>query len=90
MGYQEQLLTMKELGMGFTYMNLPDIVDAYCLTYEALYTLMGQFGTWYANANPGGPVPEMQEKWQLYNRDLLDNVVLWSHSVASGWFNRLE
>ena len=90
MGYQEQLLTMKELGMGFTYMNLPDIIDAYCLTYEGIYTLMGQFDTWYAQQNPNGPVPAMQDKWKAYNRELLNNVVVKSHEVASTWFNRLE
>lgn len=46
-GYQEQLLLMKELGMAFTYMNIPAIVNKYCATYEGIYALMGQFDTWY-------------------------------------------
>lgn len=81
---------MKELGMVFTYMNLPDIVEAYCDVYEAIYALMGRFDTWYAQQNPNGPVPGLQDKWRLYNRGLLDNVVVQSHTVASTWFNRLE
>jgi chitinase len=43
---QAQLLTMKELGMAFTYMNIPAVVNAFCATYEGIYTLMGEFDTW--------------------------------------------
>ncbi|KAH6710830.1 hypothetical protein BKA61DRAFT_737735 [Leptodontidium sp. MPI-SDFR-AT-0119] len=68
-GYQEQLLVMKELGMVFRYMNLPDIVEAYCDVYEALYALMGRFDRWYAQQNPNGPVPALQEKWKVTTVD---------------------
>jgi hypothetical protein len=37
---------MKELGMAFTYMNIPAVVNAFCATYEGIYTLMGEFDTW--------------------------------------------
>lgn len=81
---------MKELGMVFTYMELPEIIDAYCLTYEGIYTLMGQFDTWYAGQNPSGPLSGLQEKWVLYNRGLLDNVVVKAHEIATTWFSRVE
>lgn len=60
---------MKELGMVFRYMNLPDIVEAYCDVYEALYALMGRFDRWYAQQNPNGPVPALQEKWKVTTVD---------------------
>jgi len=44
--YEAQLLTMKELGMAFTYMNLPAAVSGFCATYEGIWTLMGQFDAW--------------------------------------------
>lgn len=46
-GPEAQLLTMKELGMVFTYQNIPAVMNAFCLVYEGIYALMGQFDAWY-------------------------------------------
>ena len=53
MNPDQQLQATKEWGMMFNYLNRGDVWAAFCSAYEAIYTLMGQFDTWYnVSASP--------------------------------------
>ncbi|KAH8127670.1 hypothetical protein LI328DRAFT_130088 [Trichoderma asperelloides] len=71
----EQLQSVKELGLIFSYMNNQIVWDKFCHTYEALYDRFGDFDKWYTQN--GGPlaIPSLQNEWQAYMRAMLDSIV---------------
>ncbi|KZF20785.1 hypothetical protein L228DRAFT_179448 [Xylona heveae TC161] len=73
---QARKLAFKELGMAFTYMNLPEVSAKFCSSYQGMYDLMGQFDSWHAEVNPDAQDPALQAKWKNFIRELLDNIVL--------------
>lgn len=46
MSKDEQLQSVKEMGMVFTYLNSQTVWDGFCGSYEAIYDLLGDFDTW--------------------------------------------
>jgi hypothetical protein len=84
----QQILSAKELGMVFNYMNEQVVWDKFCATYEAIYTLLGQWQTYYNN-NPNAPLPQglnlpnLQDEWKLYINTALDLIVANGKSTFS-------
>ncbi|OQD86867.1 hypothetical protein PENSOL_c084G07525 [Penicillium solitum] len=76
----QQVLSAKELGMVFNYLNEPDVWSKFCGTYEAIYDLLGQWQTYYNN-NPNAPMPQglnlpdLQDEWKTYINTALDQIV---------------
>ncbi|KZN93935.1 hypothetical protein EN45_041220 [Penicillium chrysogenum] len=87
----QQVLSAKELGMVFNYMNEQVVWDKFCATYEAIYTLLGQWQTYYNN-NPNAPLPQglnlpnLQDEWQAYINTALDLIV----SNGKSTFNQMH
>ncbi|KAM3426153.1 hypothetical protein NHJ13734_009626 [Beauveria thailandica] len=76
MSADEQLQTVKDLGIIFNYLNSQTVWEAFCGTYEAIWKQMGQFDDWYTKNARGGPViPSLQKEWKEYNQVLLSSVV---------------
>jgi hypothetical protein len=71
----EQLQSVKEMGMTFSYMNHPDIVRAFCGTYEAIYEKLEFFRDYWDVEGDGDEIPDLQEEWKNYIRASLDAVV---------------
>jgi len=76
----QQVLSAKELGMVFNYMNEPDVWKKFCATYEGIYDLLGQWQTDYKN-NPNANLPQnlnlpdLQKEWKTYINTALDQIV---------------
>ncbi|KAJ5629565.1 hypothetical protein N7528_003222 [Penicillium herquei] len=75
-----QLLSAKELGMVFNYMNEEEVWGKFCDTYEAIYSLLQEFNDFY-DTNPtlfeygNLDLPDLQEEWQNYINAALDQIV---------------
>lgn len=61
--------------MVFTYLNNQDVWNSFCGSYEAIYNLLGDFDTWYANNGAAVAIPNLQNEWKQYIRDTLDSMV---------------
>lgn len=62
--------------MIFTYMNIPEVFQAFCAVYEAVYAHMGAFDQWYTNgvASSGFPAgPRLQDEWRTYINTVLSS-----------------
>ncbi|KAJ6001245.1 hypothetical protein N7522_006472 [Penicillium canescens] len=87
----QQVLSAKELGMVFNYMNEPVVWSKFCATYEAIYDLLGQWQTYYNN-NPNAPLPQglnlpdLQDEWKTYINTALDQIV----SNGKSTFNQMH
>ncbi|KAH7123094.1 hypothetical protein EDB81DRAFT_813547 [Dactylonectria macrodidyma] len=75
MGNDEQLQSVKELGMTFSYLNNKNVWKAFCATYEAIYEHLGDFDTWYATNRNGDIDVSLQSEWNKYVRAVLDSLV---------------
>ncbi|KAH6838551.1 hypothetical protein B0I37DRAFT_240554 [Chaetomium sp. MPI-CAGE-AT-0009] len=76
MSQDEQLQAVKEMGMVFTYFNRPEIFQSFCVVYEAVYHLMGQFDTWYSQQGGAGfTAPSLQAGWKAYMKEVLSSLV---------------
>lgn len=75
MTQDEQLQSVKEMGMIFTYLNTQEVWDKFCGTYEAIYDLLGDFDTWYSQNGQGVAIPNLQDEWKEYIRVSLDSLV---------------
>ncbi|KAH0499712.1 hypothetical protein TgHK011_006887 [Trichoderma gracile] len=73
---QQQLQSVKELGLVFSYMNNAIIWTKFCDTYEALYELLGKFDTWYAARGAGVAIPSLQDEWRVFTRAVLHSMGL--------------
>lgn len=62
-------------GLVFNYLNTKEIWEKFCGTYEAIYDLLGDFDTWYAQNGAGLTIPSLQKEWKNYNREVLDSLV---------------
>jgi hypothetical protein len=75
-GYEagaEQLLTAREIGYIFTYMNIDTVWESFCDSYNGMYNLMKTFDTWYRGET--GVDSHLAEEWRLFIRSELDMVV---------------
>ncbi len=54
--------------MVFTYMNDPKVWNAFCLTYEAIYSHMGDYNEWWERnqQNINGKIPDLQKLWKEF------------------------
>ncbi|KAF7557956.1 hypothetical protein G7Z17_g343 [Cylindrodendrum hubeiense] len=86
MSNDEQLQSVKELGMTFSYLNNKDVWKAFCATYEAIYEHFGDFDAWYTTNRNGDTDISLQPEWNKYVRAVLDSLV--SRSRAS--FDMME
>ncbi|POS72695.1 chitinase [Diaporthe helianthi] len=75
MSKDEQLQSVKEMGLVFTYLNTQQVWDGFCGSYEALYDLLGRFDTWYASNGAAVAIPNLQDEWKQYIRVVLDSMV---------------
>jgi chitinase len=70
MSADQQVLSAKELGMMFNYME-EDVWNKFCDTYEGIYDQLGGFNDFYAT-NPKAPLPQglelpdLSEEWEKY------------------------
>nr|WOD46715.1 hypothetical protein [Trichoderma atroviride] len=71
----EQLQSVKELGLIFSYMNNPMVWDMFCDTYEALYDRFEDFDSWYARNGGALAIPSLQNEWRAFIRAMLDSIV---------------
>lgn len=46
MSQDEQLQSVKEMGMTFTYLNNQNVWNSFCGSYEGIYDQLGQFDAW--------------------------------------------
>ncbi|KAL5345472.1 hypothetical protein ACLOAV_009845 [Pseudogymnoascus australis] len=69
---EEQILSVKEMGMMFEYMRQPTVWHAFCATYEGIYDKMIEFDTWYAK-NEGVATFSLHEEWKSYMRVVIDS-----------------
>ncbi|KAJ6032766.1 hypothetical protein N7540_003498 [Penicillium herquei] len=75
-----QVLSVKELGMVFNYINEEEVWEKFCDTYEAIYSLSQDFNDFY-DTNPtlfqygNLDLPDPQEEWQNYINAALDQMI---------------
>lgn len=67
--------------MVFTYLNVQTVWDSFCGTYEAIYDLLGDFDTWYAQNGAAFAIPSLQDEWKEFIRVTLDSMVLRSRAT---------
>ena len=76
MKQEEQLQSVKDIGMIFNYLNTPSVWAAFCATFEAIDVHMGDFDTWSAANGVAATIPNLQQEWRNYMRVALDSIVL--------------
>lgn len=81
MTQDEQLQSVKDIGMIFNYLNTQSVWNAFCGTYEAVYDHLGDFDTWYAANGAAFAIPNLQDEWKNYVRVALDSMVLRSRAT---------
>ena len=81
MTQDEQLQSVKEMGLIFNYLNNAIVWNAFCGTYEAVHAHLGDFDTWYAANGQGVTIPRLQDEWRTYVRVALDSMVLRSRAT---------
>ncbi|KAF5626368.1 glycosyl hydrolase family 18 [Fusarium tjaetaba] len=90
MSSDEQLQSVKDIGLVFNYLNNQEVWDKYCAVYEAIYDHMGDFDTWYATNGAGVTIPNLQKEWKDYNRILLDSIVRRMRILMEHFWNNKE
>ena len=73
--------------MTFTYLNVQEVWDAFCGTYEAIYDRLGLFDSWYARN--GGNL-KLQDEWKSYIRVTLDSMVRRSRATFDFMYSNRE
>jgi chitinase len=81
MTQDEQLQSVKDIGMIFNYLNTQSVWNAFCGTYEAVYDHLGDFDTWHAANGAAFAIPNLQDEWKSYVRVALDSMVLRSRAT---------
>lgn len=69
----EQLQSVKTMGMVFEYMNSPKVWEKFCDTYEAIYNRLGEFDDYSARNNRN--FPKLQDEWPKYIDVVLKSMV---------------
>ncbi|EXL68538.1 hypothetical protein FOPG_15425 [Fusarium oxysporum f. sp. conglutinans race 2 54008] len=79
----EQWMTVKEIGLTFSYMNNDTIWGMWCDTFVGVYDRLDDFDLWYTvNKGPNDPDVTLAEEWGRYNRIVLDSAV---RIYRDGW-----
>ncbi|RYP44871.1 hypothetical protein DL768_008713 [Monosporascus sp. mg162] len=86
MSVEEQLLSVKEMGMLFNYLNNNDVWNRFCASYEALWDRFGEFDEWWLN-NQGVSNVLLQSAWKDYVREVLDSLVRRSRDTFDAMYN---
>lgn len=60
--------------MNFNYLNLPEVWDKFCQTYNAMRFWLIAFDSNWNDDN--GPPPKLVKNWDTYIRVLLDTIVI--------------
>ncbi|KAH7309224.1 hypothetical protein B0I35DRAFT_398631 [Stachybotrys elegans] len=76
-----QLTATKEFGMVFTYLNHPEVWQAFCSVYEAIYDLLGNWDDWWDANGSGFTPPSLQAEWRDYMETVLTSLVRRSRST---------
>ncbi|KAM0342048.1 hypothetical protein ACHAPU_009776 [Fusarium lateritium] len=83
MSTDEQWITVKEIGLTFSYMNDDTIWGMWCDTFKGVYDRLDRFDKWYTVVKgPNDPDVTLAEEWGKYNRILLDSAF---HIYRAGW-----
>lgn len=78
----EQLQSVKTMGMVFEYMNDPEVWDKFCDTYEAIYERLGEFDDFHASLNRN--FPKLQDEWPKFIDAVLSSMA--TRSKATLWW----
>ncbi|KAM0384982.1 hypothetical protein ACHAQC_011832 [Fusarium culmorum] len=79
----EQWMTVKEIGLTFSYMNDDTIWGMWCDTFKGVYDRLDRFDKWYTVVKgPDDPDVTLAEEWAKYNRIVLDSAV---RIYRAGW-----
>ncbi|KAL4994375.1 hypothetical protein BDV10DRAFT_189109 [Aspergillus recurvatus] len=77
MDKDEQLQSLKEMGMIINYLKDQEVWGKFCATYEAIYDHFDTWDRWHALAGyPAGQIPSMQDEWKEYIRVVQDSFIL--------------
>jgi chitinase len=69
-------------GMVFTYMNHNAVWPIFCNTFEAIYSDLQHFDTWYTANNNQPPLTfALADEWANYMRTVLDSMVVNARAV---------
>lgn len=56
-------------------MNDATVWSIFCNTYEALYELLGEFDSWYAQNGAAVAIPSLQDEWKEFTQAVLQSMV---------------
>ncbi|EED18783.1 bacteriodes thetaiotaomicron symbiotic chitinase, putative [Talaromyces stipitatus ATCC 10500] len=79
---EAQLMSVKEFGMVFEYMNNPNVWAMFCDTFEAIYGDLVVFDRTYQQQYPNNPInTALATEWSNYIRATLDTMVVNSRTL---------